>query len=67
MEYKEFGVQICANNLEIGYSPLTNWMKESKDEDGIQVVALVFSPAMTKRRMNYLNVNTKIHGTLLMY
>ena len=28
MEHKELGIRGCANNLGIGYSTLTKWMKE---------------------------------------
>jgi len=36
-EHKELGVKGCSENLGIGYSTLTKWIKESKDKNGIQV------------------------------
>lgn len=35
--HKELGVKGCAQNLGIGYSTLTKWLKEYHEHGGIQV------------------------------
>jgi transposase len=30
-EHKDLGIRGCANNLNIGYSTLTKWMKELRE------------------------------------
>ena len=34
-EHKELGIRGCANNLNIGYSTLTKWMKELRESGEI--------------------------------
>ncbi|WP_373844521.1 transposase [Clostridium sp.] len=36
-DHKELGVRGCAQNLDIGASTLSKWIRESKNENGIQV------------------------------
>jgi len=36
-DYRELGLKGCSQNLGIGSSTLSKWIKESKDEKGIQV------------------------------
>ncbi|MHC6181024.1 transposase [Clostridium sp. JNZ X4-2] len=37
MDHKELGVKGCAQNLDIGTSTLSKWIRDSKNENGIQV------------------------------
>lgn len=37
MDHKELGVRGCAQNLDIGCSTLSKWIRDSKSENGIQV------------------------------
>ncbi|AGK97953.1 transposase [Clostridium pasteurianum] len=37
MDHKELGVRGCAQNLDIGGSTLSKWIRDSKSENGIQV------------------------------
>lgn len=36
-DHRELGIKGCSQNLGIGNSTLSKWIKESKDENGIQV------------------------------
>lgn len=36
-EHKDLGIRGCANNLNIGYSTLTKWMKELRESGEISV------------------------------
>lgn len=37
IDYKELGIRGCAENLDIGGSTLSKWLRESKGENEIQV------------------------------
>lgn len=37
INHKELGIRGCAQNLDIGASTLSKWIRDSKSENGIQV------------------------------
>lgn len=53
-DHKELGVRGCAQNLGVGYSTLTKWLKDFRESGDIPVrgfVAPVITPLMSRKRL----------------
>ena len=50
-DHKELGVRGCAQNLGVGYSTLTKWLKDFRSLAISLFVAPVITPLMSRKRL----------------
>ena len=62
-DHKDIGVRGCAENLGIGYSTLTKWLKDFRESGDI----LVITHPMSRRKSLVSDVNYVMPKMLLMY
>ena len=43
-DHKDLGVRGCAENLGIGYSTLTKWLKDFRENDGSHLISCMAPP-----------------------
>ncbi len=56
-DHKDLGVRGCAENLDIGYSTLTKWLKDSENQVIFLFVVLVIMHLMSRRKLPVSDVN----------
>ena len=64
-DHKDLGVRGCAENLGIGYSTLTKWLKDFRESGDI--LSRVITHPMSRRKSLVLDVNYVMPKMLLMY
>ena len=50
LDHKELGVRGCAQNLGVGYSTLTKWLKDFRSLEISLFAAPVITPRMNRKR-----------------
>ncbi len=65
-DHKDLGVRGCAENLGIGYSTLTKWLKDFGNQVISLFVVLVITHLMSRRKLPVSDVNYVMHKMHLM-
>ncbi len=66
-DHKDLGVRGCAENLGIGYSTLTKWLKDFRNQVIFLLGVLVITHPMSRRKSPVSDVNYVMPKMLLMY
>ena len=66
-DHKELGVRGCAENLGIGYSTLTKWLKDFRESGDFLSAVLVITHLMSRKKSPASGVNYVMPKMHLMY
>ena len=66
-DHKELGVRGCAENLGIGYSTLTKWLKDFRESGDIPVRGSAIMHPMSRKKSPSSNANCVMPKMHLMY
>ena len=66
-DHKDLGVRGCAENLGIGYSTLTKWLKDFRESGIFLFGVLVITHPMSRRKSPVSDVNYVMPKMPLMY
>ena len=66
-DHKDLGVRGCAENLGIGYSTLTKWLKDFRESGDIPVRGSGITHPMNRRKSPVSDVNYVMPKMHLMY